>query len=131
VLEGATTLWDIRDRNILTSSSSKKRRKVWFRHRYLRLYAFCLPTIGTPIIPFTSPREWQKLVMAEANEELLLESKGKNTTRPIKDFSPAGIRLEDNLEGESMGVYNASFYGIEIDYVRLPRKNNRRCNALR
>ena len=49
--------------------------------------------------------------MAQAEEELLLELKGKNTTRTIKDFSPAGIRLEDNLEGESKGVYNASFYG--------------------
>jgi len=49
--------------------------------------------------------------MAQADEELLLELKGKNTTRTIKDFSPAGIRLEDNLEGESKGVYNASFYG--------------------
>src|SRR5690349_20426961 len=48
--------------------------------------------------------------MAEANEELLLESKRKNTTRTIKDFSPAGIRLENNLEGESKGVYNATFY---------------------
>jgi hypothetical protein len=49
--------------------------------------------------------------MAQANEELLLTLRGKNTTRTIKDFSPAGIRLEDNLEGESRGVYNASFYG--------------------
>jgi hypothetical protein len=48
--------------------------------------------------------------VAEANEELLLESKGKNTTRTIKDFSPAGIRFENNLEGESKGVYNATFY---------------------
>ncbi len=48
---------------------------------------------------------------AEAKEELLLELKGRNTTRTIKDFSPEGIRLENNLEGESKGVYNASFYG--------------------
>ncbi len=48
---------------------------------------------------------------AEAQEELLLELKAKNTTRTVKDFSPEGIRLEDNLEGESKGVYNASFYG--------------------
>jgi hypothetical protein len=48
---------------------------------------------------------------AEAKEELLLESKAKNTTRTIKDFSPAGIRLEDNFEGESKGVYNATLYG--------------------
>jgi hypothetical protein len=48
---------------------------------------------------------------AEAKEELLLELKAKNTTRTVKDFSPEGIRLEDNLEGESKGVYNASFYG--------------------
>jgi hypothetical protein len=48
--------------------------------------------------------------VAEGNEDLLIESKGKNTTRTIKDFSPAGIRLENNLEGESKGVYNATFY---------------------
>jgi PKD repeat protein len=48
---------------------------------------------------------------AEAKEELLLELKAKNTTRTVKDFSSEGIRLEDNLEGESKGVYNASFYG--------------------
>ena len=48
---------------------------------------------------------------AEAKEELLLESKAKNTTRTIKDFSPAGIRLEDNFEGESKGVYTATLYG--------------------
>jgi hypothetical protein len=48
---------------------------------------------------------------AEAKEELLLELKAKNTTRTVKDFSPEGIRLGDNLEGESKGVYNASFYG--------------------
>ena len=41
----------------------------------------------------------------------LKRSKAKNTTRTVKDFSPEGIRLEDNLEGESKGVYNASFYG--------------------
>lgn len=49
--------------------------------------------------------------MAEANEELLLELKGRNTTRTIKDFSPAGVRLENNLEGDTKGVYNATFYG--------------------
>jgi hypothetical protein len=48
---------------------------------------------------------------ADGKEELLLELKAKNTTRTVKDFSPEGIRLEDNLEGESKGVYNASFYG--------------------
>ena len=47
---------------------------------------------------------------ADANEELLLELKSKNTTRSIKDFSPEGIRLESNLEGEAKGVYNAMFY---------------------
>ena len=36
---------------------------------------------------------------ADANEELLLELKSKNTTRSIKDFSPEGISLESNLEG--------------------------------
>src|ERR1700745_1112979 len=47
---------------------------------------------------------------AHANEELLLELTSKNTTRSIKDFSPEGIRLESNLEGEAKGVYNATFY---------------------
>jgi hypothetical protein len=47
---------------------------------------------------------------ADANEELLLELKSKNTTRSVKDFSPEGIRLESNLEGEAKGVYNATFY---------------------
>ena len=46
----------------------------------------------------------------DAKEELLLELRGKNTTRTIKDFSPEGIKLENNLEGESKGVYNATFY---------------------
>jgi PKD repeat protein len=48
---------------------------------------------------------------AEAKEEFLLELKAKNTTRTVKDFSPAGIRLEDNFEGESKGIYNAKHYG--------------------
>jgi hypothetical protein len=47
---------------------------------------------------------------AEGKEELLLELKGKNTTRTIKAFSPAGIRLENNLEGEAKGIYNATYY---------------------
>jgi hypothetical protein len=47
---------------------------------------------------------------ADTNEELLLELKSKNTARSIKDFSPEGIRLESNLEGEAKGVYNATFY---------------------
>src|SRR6476646_8268224 len=38
---------------------------------------------------------------ADAKEELLLELTSKNTTRSIKDFSPEGIRLESNLEGEA------------------------------
>jgi len=46
---------------------------------------------------------------ADADEELLLELKSKNTTRSIKDFSPEGIRLESNLEGETEGVYNATW----------------------
>src|SRR6266851_3126873 len=52
-------------------------------------------------------------------EELLLEIKGKNTTRTIKDFSPAGIRLENNLEGEAKGIYNATFYAT-IDALVKP-----------
>lgn len=48
---------------------------------------------------------------ADAKEELLLELKERNTIRTVKDFSSEGIRLEDNLEGESKGIYNASNYG--------------------
>jgi hypothetical protein len=56
---------------------------------------------------------------AEGKEELLLELKGKNTTRTIKDFSPAGIRLENNLEGEVKGIYNATYYAT-IDALVKP-----------
>src|SRR5260370_29414039 len=52
-------------------------------------------------------------------EELLLELKGKNTTRTIKAFSPAGIRLENNLEGEAKGIYNATYYAT-IDALVKP-----------
>ena len=58
---------------------------------------------------------------AEAKEELLLELKAKNTTRTVKDFSSEGIRLEDNFEGESKGVYNASFYGTINALVKPDR----------
>src|SRR6201987_3840405 len=54
-----------------------------------------------------------------ANEELLLELKARNTTRTIKDFSPAGIRLENNLEGEVKGIYNATYYAT-IDALVKP-----------
>ncbi len=56
---------------------------------------------------------------AEGKEELLLELKGKNTTRTIKDFSPAGIRLENNLEGYAKGIYNATYYAT-IDALVKP-----------
>src|SRR5215469_830800 len=56
---------------------------------------------------------------ADANEELLLELTSKNTTRSIKDFSPEGIRLESNLEGEAKGVYNATFYATITMLVKL------------
>ncbi len=54
----------------------------------------------------------------EAKEELLLVLKAKNTTRTVKDFSPEGISLEDNFEGESTGVYNASHYGTITVLIR-------------
>ena len=54
-----------------------------------------------------------------AKEELLLELKAKNTTRTIKDFSPAGIRLENNLEGEAKGIYSATYYAT-IDALVKP-----------
>jgi hypothetical protein len=56
---------------------------------------------------------------AEPKEELLLELRGKNTTRTIKDFSSAGIRLENNLEGEVKGIYNATYYAT-IDALVKP-----------
>ena len=55
---------------------------------------------------------------AETKEELLLELKARNTTRTVKDFSAAGISLEDNFEGESRGVYNASHYGTITVLIR-------------
>ena len=58
---------------------------------------------------------------ADAKEELLLELKSKNTTRSIKDFSPEGIRLESNLEGEAKGVYNATFYATITMLVKPDR----------
>src|SRR5258707_10370590 len=54
-----------------------------------------------------------------AKEELLLELKAKNTTRTIKAFSPAGITLENNLEGEANGIYNATYYAT-IDALVKP-----------
>lgn len=58
---------------------------------------------------------------AEGKEELLLELTSKNTTRSVKDFSPEGIRLESNLEGESKGVYNAAFYATITMLVKPDR----------
>ena len=58
---------------------------------------------------------------ADAREELFLELRGKNTTRSIKDFSPEGIRLESNLEGECKGVYNATYYAT----ITMPVKPDR------
>src|SRR5260370_31963917 len=58
---------------------------------------------------------------ADAQEELLLELRGKNTTRSIKDFSPEGIRLESNLEGDAKGVYNATFYATITMLVQPDR----------
>ena len=54
-----------------------------------------------------------------AKEELILELTAKNTTRTIKAFSPAGIRLENNLEGEAKGIYNATYYAT-IDALVKP-----------
>jgi hypothetical protein len=54
-----------------------------------------------------------------AKEELILELTAKNTTRTIKAFSPAGIRLENNLEGQARGIYNATYYAT-IDALVKP-----------
>jgi len=40
--------------------------------------------------------------------ELIVELKSKNTTTTIKDFTPAGVRLEFNAEGEVKGSFNAA-----------------------
>ena len=56
---------------------------------------------------------------AATKDELLLELRGKNTTRTIKEFSPAGIRLENNLEGEVKGLYKATYYAT-IDALVKP-----------
>jgi hypothetical protein len=55
---------------------------------------------------------------AETKEELLLELKAKNTTRTVNNFSPEGISLEDNFEGESTGVYKATHYGTITVLIR-------------
>lgn len=57
--------------------------------------------------------------MGEAKEQLLLELRGHNTTRTIKDFSPAGIRLENDLEGEAKGIFNSTYYAT-IDALVKP-----------
>ena len=44
---------------------------------------------------------------AEAKEEVILELKAKTTTITVKDFTPAGARLEYNLQGQVTGRYNA------------------------
>lgn len=61
---------------------------------------------------------------ADGQEELLLELTSKNTTRSIKDFSPEGISLESDLEGEAKGVYNATFYATITMLVKPDRTIN-------
>jgi hypothetical protein len=58
---------------------------------------------------------------ADGHEELLLELKSRNTTRSIKDFSPEGISLESDLEGEAKGVYDATFYATITMLVKPDR----------
>lgn len=43
----------------------------------------------------------------EAKGELLFELKAKTTTITVKDFTPAGIRTEYNLQGEVKGRFDA------------------------
>lgn len=57
--------------------------------------------------------------MSEAKEQLLLELRGHNTTRTIKDFSPAGIRLENDLEGDAKGIFTSTYYAT-IDALVKP-----------
>jgi hypothetical protein len=72
---------------------------------------------------------------ADAKEELLLELTSKNTTRSIKDFSPEGISLESNLEGEAKGVYNATFYPSQVritfEYTEKDSSSLRAMRALK
>lgn len=56
---------------------------------------------------------------AEAGEQLLIELKGRNTTRTIKDFTAEGIKLENDLEGEITGIYDATYYAT-IDALIKP-----------
>ncbi len=44
---------------------------------------------------------------AEAKGELLFELREKTTTVTIKDFTPAGVRSEYNLQGQVKGKYEA------------------------
>jgi len=44
---------------------------------------------------------------AEAKGELILELREKTTTVTIKDFTPAGVRSEYNLQGQVKGKYEA------------------------
>ncbi len=44
---------------------------------------------------------------AKAKGELLFELKAKTTTITIKDFTPAGVRTEYNLQGEVKGKFEA------------------------
>lgn len=44
----------------------------------------------------------------EQKGELLLEYKGKTTTLTVRDFTPAGARIEINEQGEMKGRYNAN-----------------------
>ena len=43
----------------------------------------------------------------EAKGELLFELKAKTTTVTVKEFTPAGVRTETNLQGEMRGKFNA------------------------
>ena len=51
-------------------------------------------------------------------EQLLLTLNARNTTRTIKDFSPAGISIENDLEGESKGIFNATYYATIVALIK-------------
>ncbi len=44
----------------------------------------------------------------EEKGELLIELRLKTTTTTVKDFTPSGVRLEQNIQGEAKGKYNAN-----------------------
>ncbi len=47
-----------------------------------------------------------QVLKEKGKEELIFETKWKTTTVTLKEFTPAGVNLEYNLEGETSGRLN-------------------------